>query len=293
MADRHEPPPPHIPRPLADPAHQERDTAHRARRLGRAAALSSAALTTVLALTSCGSSPAPGQDPGTTNPSAGSQQQQSDTGALKKPSKVLWMGDSIAVGEAQPLAAALKSSGIDLTSIASDGGGGAVGPTALPDADIASTLASVRPDLVAYQITTYDWGTPKEQQAYEKLIATTKAAGAHLVIVTTPPFEIGDFYAKNKADIQSAPQAAKAAVAAHPADASFLDAAALWGTDYKAPQAQRSADKTHSCQQGTAQFAQWFTTELAELAQFTPADPKGWANGAWTKSDVFAKLNCS
>ncbi|MFD4399787.1 hypothetical protein [Kitasatospora sp. NPDC058478] len=71
------------------------------------------------------------------------------------------MGDSIAVGQAQPLAAALKSTGIELTSIAADGGGAAVGPVAMSSGDVASRLASVRPDLVAYQITTYDWGSPQ------------------------------------------------------------------------------------------------------------------------------------
>ncbi|MFD7588623.1 SGNH/GDSL hydrolase family protein [Kitasatospora sp. NPDC059811] len=257
------------------------------RGLRRGAAFCAAALAAVLALTSCGSSPA--EDGGGPGPAkAGAE-------GLKKPSRILWMGDSIAVGQAQPLAAALKSTGIELTSIAADGGGAAVGPVAMSSGDVASRLASVRPELVAYQITTYDWGSPQEQQqAYEKLIGTVKAAGARLVIVTTPPFDTGDdFYAPHKADIESAPGAAKAAVAAHPGDAFFLDASALWGTDFKAPQAQRSNDRTHSCQQGTAKFAQWFTTEVGRLAGFSPADPKSWANGDWTKSDVFAQLNCA
>ncbi|MFF3002259.1 SGNH/GDSL hydrolase family protein [Kitasatospora sp. NPDC057940] len=257
------------------------------RGLRRGGVLCAAVLAAVLALTSCGSSPA--EDGGGPGPA------KAEAEGLKKPSRILWMGDSIAVGQAQPLAAALKSTGIELTSIAADGGGAAVGPVAMSSGDIASRLASVRPDLVAYQITTYDWGSPQvQQQAYEKLIGTVKAAGARLVIVTTPPFDTGDdFYAPHKADIESAPGAAKAAVAAHPGDAFFLDASALWGTDFKAPQAQRSNDRTHSCQQGTAKFAQWFTTEVGKLAGFSPADPKSWANGDWTRSDVFAQLNCA
>ncbi|MFJ7206570.1 SGNH/GDSL hydrolase family protein [Streptomyces sp. NPDC098789] len=268
----------------------------------RATALSAAALLGVLALTSCGNGSGSTDDAAATGADAARQDPSASapatgTGTLKKPAKLLWMGDSIAVGEALPVTAALKSSDIAVTSMASDGGGGVLGPTELSESTwkaLADQLKSVHPDTVAYQITTYDWGSPQEQrQGFEKLIATVKAAGAHLVLVTPPPFDTSGFYADHKADIDSAPGAAKAAVAAHPADASFLDASALWGTDATAPQAQRSSDKTHSCQQGTAKFAQWFSTELGRLAGFSPADPKGWANGEWTKSDVFAKLNCS
>ncbi|MFJ4596951.1 MULTISPECIES: SGNH/GDSL hydrolase family protein [unclassified Kitasatospora] len=276
----------------------DHDTHAVGRGLRRGGILCAAVLAGALALTSCGSSPAEdGGGPGPAKAGAGAERPSSVPGAggLKKPSRILWMGDSIAVGEALPLAAALKSTGIELTSVAADGGGAAVGPVAMSSGDVASRLASVRPELVAYQITTYDWGGPQaQQQAYEKLIDTVKAAGARLVIVTTPPFDTGDdFYAPHRADIESAPGAAKAAVAAHPGDAFFLDASALWGTDFKAPQAQRSNDRTHSCQQGTAKFAQWFTTEVGKLAGFSPADPKSWANGDWTKSDVFAQLNCA
>ncbi|MFD7033653.1 SGNH/GDSL hydrolase family protein [Streptomyces sp. NPDC059917] len=269
----------------------------------RATALCAAALLGALALTACGNGSgsttdaATGADAAQQDGSASAPATGTGTGTQKKPAKLLWMGDSIAVGEALPVTAALKSSGIAVTSMASDGGGGVLGPSELSASTwktLADQLKSQRPDTVAYQITTYDWGSPQEQrQGYEKLITTVKAAGAHLVLVTAPPFDTSGFYADHKADIASAPAAAKAAAAAHPADASFLDASALWGADATAPQAQRSADRTHSCQQGTAKFAQWFSTELGKLTGFSPADPKGWANGEWTKSDVFSKLNCS
>ncbi|MET3985745.1 SGNH/GDSL hydrolase family protein [Streptomyces sp. PvR034] len=271
----------------------------------RATAFCAAALLGALALTACGNGSGrtddatAGADTARQDPpaSAPATDTGTGTGTLKKPAKLLWMGDSIAVGEALPVTAALKSSGIAVTSMASDGGGGVLGPAELSGSTwktLADQLKSLRPDTVAYQITTYDWGSPQEQrQGYEKLIATVEAAGAHLVLVTAPPFDTSGFYADHKGDIASAPAAAKAAVAAHPTDASFLDASALWGTDATAPRAQRSSDKTHSCQQGTARFAQWFSTELGKLAGFSPAAPEGWANGAWTTSDVFAKLNCA
>lgn len=263
---------------------------------GRAIVLSAIALTTVLTLTSCGSttqdntSQASSDQGGQASASAGSEG--------RKPSKVLWMGDSVAVGEALPLAASLKASGIGFTSMAADGGGGVLGPKMITDStwkELDKRLAAEKPDAVAYQITTYDWGTAAEQQAaYEKLITTAKAAGARALIVSSPPFDVdSEFYAKKKADIASAPKAAQAAVAAHPDDASFLDASALWGTDYKGEKAQRASDKIHSCQQGSASFAQWFTGELGRMGNFKIADAKTWTDGDWTKSDVFSALNCA
>ncbi|MGP3691495.1 SGNH/GDSL hydrolase family protein [Streptomyces sp. IBSNAI002] len=215
-----------------------------------------------------------------------------------KPSQVLWMGDSVAKGEAPPLTAALKAAGVAVTSMASDGGGGVSGPAPLTEStwkELDKQLEAVRPQLVAYQITTYDWGTESEQkEAYEKLVTTVKAAGARLVLVTAPPFDVdSDFYAKSKDQIATAPKAARAAAEAHPGDAVFLDAADLWGSDFKDERAYRASDKIHSCQQGTARFAQWFTTELGKLTGFSPADAKGWTGGEWTKSDEYAKLNCS
>ncbi|MFF3214347.1 SGNH/GDSL hydrolase family protein [Streptomyces sp. NPDC002886] len=277
----------------SSPASEEA-TAFR-RSLGRAAILSAAALATTLTLTSCGNAP---QDSDAQTPAVQGGQVFSTGSQGKKPQKVLWMGDSVAVGEALPLEASLKASGIGFASMASEGGGGVLGPKPITDAtwqELAKKLSSEHPDTVAYQITTYDWGTAAEQQAaYEKLITTAKAAGARALIVSSPPFDVdSDFYAKSKAAIASAPKAAKAAVAAHFDDASFLDSVALWGTDYKAPKAQRASDKIHSCQQGTASFAQWFISELGELDGFKPADAKKWAAGEWTKSDVFSKLNCA
>ncbi|MFI6743119.1 SGNH hydrolase domain-containing protein [Nonomuraea sp. NPDC050451] len=231
---------------------------------------------------------------GTFTTSSGNATQQATTGV-----RVLWMGDSIAGAQAPALEAALKAGGVAFKNATSAGGGNVVAGdhevTAMGARDTWKTLkenlASFRPTVIAYQITTYDWGTARQQlSAYQKLSRTAKDAGAKLVLVTAPPFKIDEFFKPHENAIKSAPaMAAKAAEAAH---VRYLDASALWGGDYAAAKAQRAKDGIHSCQQGSAAFATWFAKQLGELAGFTPAAPGVWATGAWTGDERFAKLGC-
>ncbi|MFD1540820.1 SGNH/GDSL hydrolase family protein [Nonomuraea guangzhouensis] len=210
--------------------------------------------------------------------------------------RVLWMGDSIAGAQAPALEAALKAGGVAFRNATSDGGGNIVAGdnkvTAMTAADTWKTLkenlASYRPTVIAYQITTYDWGTARQQlAAYQKLSQAAKDAGARLVLVSAPPFKIDEFFKPHENAIKSAP--AMAAKAAH---AVYLDAAELWGNDHAAAKAQRAKDGIHSCQQGSAAFATWFVKRLGELGGFTPAAPSVWATGPWTGDERFAKLGC-
>jgi hypothetical protein len=213
--------------------------------------------------------------------------------------KVLWMGDSIAGAEAPALEAALEAGGVEFRNATSDGGGGVVAGDDKVTAMLATNtwktlkenLASFRPTVIAYQITTYDWGTPSQQlSAYQKLARTAKDAGARLVLVSAPPFRIDDFYKPHENAIRSAPaMAAKAAEAAH---MSYLDASKLWGSDYAAAKAQRAKDGIHSCQQGSAAFGTWFAKQLGEQVGFVPAAPTVWATGSWTGDDRFVELGC-
>ncbi|MFF4621575.1 SGNH/GDSL hydrolase family protein [Nonomuraea jabiensis] len=228
---------------------------------------------------------------GAATTSSGTGTQRAATGV-----RVLWMGDSIAGAQAPALEAALKAAGVAFKNAASDGGGNVVAGdhevTAMAARETWQTLqenlASFRPTVIVYQITTYDWGTPRQQlSAYRKLSRTAEDAGAELVLVSAPPFKIDDFYKPHENAIRSAP--AMAAKAAH---GRYLDASALWGSDYAAAKAQRAKDGIHSCQQGSAAFATWFAKQLGELAGFTPAAPAVWATGPWTGDDRFAKLGC-
>jgi hypothetical protein len=208
-------------------------------------------------------------------------------------STVLFLGDSVAAGEAVPLAVAFEASGVEFQSLASDGGGNVVGPaseerwTELPD-----QIASAKPTVVVYQLTTYDWGSEDEQRAaYGRLLTTVTDAGARLVFVTAPPIRPDDFYKPHMADLDRTPSVARAVAAASSGQASVLEASAVWGSTYqqvKDGKADRSADGIHTCPQGAARFTNWLLTELAKLFPgFTPAAPQSWANTGWSADNRF------
>ncbi|MEU5092831.1 SGNH/GDSL hydrolase family protein [Streptomyces sp. NPDC021356] len=262
------------------------------RRPAAVAAVLLAAVGAGAVLSGCGS-----HDDGTevkTAPSASASQPGMDK-------KVLWLGDSIAGVEAPPLGAALKASGAEFKNASSDGGGTVVegDKMSMPIAqqtwkDLRKDIASFHPDVIAYQITTYDWGTVQQQRAsYEKLAKTAHYAGADLVIVSAPPYKVDDFYKKYAAAIKSAPKAAAEVAEGSGGTVRFFDASALWGTDSTAAKAQRSSDGIHSCQQGSASFAKWFTAQLGTQYGFTPAAPDQWAKGSWVGEKRYAKLGCS
>ncbi|MFG3280582.1 SGNH hydrolase domain-containing protein [Streptomyces sp. NPDC048111] len=227
---------------------------------------------------------------------AGHQQEAGAGGA-----KVLWVGDSIAGAEAPALGAALKAGGVDFKDASSDGGGTVVDGgdeiTGKISADtwqqLTKNIGSFRPTVVAYQITTYDWGSQdKQRAAYEKLATTVKDAGAKLVLVSAPPITIDDFYKTHEPQMKTAPEAAEQAAKNSGGAAVFLDSAQLWGTDATAKKAQRSSDGIHNCQQGAAAFAKWFAAQLGKEAGFTPAGVDTWARGAWTGDARYANLKC-
>ncbi|MEU5974434.1 SGNH/GDSL hydrolase family protein [Streptomyces sp. NPDC047315] len=251
--------------------------------------------TSGLALTACGGADDIRTEGTTTAAVPGDQ---SSAGSEKKgtgPDKLLWMGDSIGEAQAPALGAALKAGGVEFKSVAAAGGGGVIGEMAAPTWEsLPKELASFKPDVVAYQITTFDWGTPQEQRtAYERLAKTVNDAGAELVMVSAPPFKVDDFYKPHAAAIGTAPKSAKSVADQRPDSVHFLDAAPLWGTDSAAAKAQRSKDGIHSCQQGSAAFAQWFGKELNALYSYAPAAADQWATGAWTAEKVYGKFGCS
>ncbi len=207
--------------------------------------------------------------------------------------KVLFLGDSIAVGEALPLAAAFKAGGAGFTSIAAEGGGNVVGPFSDENwKKLPEQITSAKPTVVVYQIATYDWGTQQEQQAaYEKLLSTTTGAGAKLVFVTMPPLKPDDFYQPHMADLERTPDVARAVAAGSGGKAVVLDAAEVWGSAYeqtKDGKADRSGDGIHTCPQGAARFTSWLLTGLAAVIPgFTPPAAESWANTGWSADKHF------
>lgn len=234
---------------------------------------------------------------------------QTPSRAASTGTKVLWVGDSIAGTEAPALRAALTASGVAFKDMSSDGGGTVVAGSekitkmiaANTWKQLAKNVDSFRPTVVAYQITTYDWGSESQQRtAYDKFVKSAVAAGAKAVFVPAPPVKTDGFYKKYAPQMRTAPRVAKEVAkefAKGVADNSggsavFLDASHLWGTDASAAKAQRSSDGIHNCQQGAAEFASWFTKQLGKREGFAPASVDAWANGSWTGDDRYGKLKC-
>jgi len=219
----------------------------------------------------------------------------SGTPTLAEPglSKVLFLGDSVAVGEALPLAAAVKASGTEFQSSAAEGGGNVVGPFSDKNwKKLPGQIASAKPAVVVYQLTTYDWGSRQEQQAaYDTLLTTVTEVGAKLVFVTVPPIKPDDFYRPHLADLHRAPAVARAVAAKSSGRATLLDASAVWGSTYQRVRdgkPDRSADGIHTCPQGAARFTNWLLAELAKIFPgFTPAAPRSWANTGWSANAHF------
>ena len=205
------------------------------------------------------------------------------------PTRVIWLGDSVAAGQALPLREALAAAGVEFQSMASDGGGTVVGPVSqelwrtLPD-----HLATARPSTVIYQITTYDWGSEQEQQAaYRRLATTVTDAGARLIFVTMPPIKPDDFYRPHMDDLHRAADAARTVGAG----TVVLGADEVWGSTYQQirnGKADRSSDGIHTCPQGAARFTSWLLTELTKLYPgFSPPAAATWANTGWSGDKRF------
>ncbi|GAA1356314.1 hypothetical protein GCM10009660_58440 [Catellatospora bangladeshensis] len=208
-------------------------------------------------------------------------------------SRVLFMGDSIAVGEALPVEAAMKAAGVAFKSIAADGGGGVVGPLAESTWEtLPGEIASFRPDVIVYQVTTYDWGTGQEQRAgYQRLTRAATDAGARLVLVTAPPIEPDDFYAPHVEELRRTSTSAKEVADGSGGHAVLLDSAAVWGSDYRRERdgkADRSTDGIHTCPHGAARFTAWLMDELAQrFSGVGRVDPDAWVDAGWAADDRF------
>ncbi|UFU05354.1 hypothetical protein [Ruania halotolerans] len=244
-----------------------------------------AGLIAALALTSCSSGLGGGSD------SEGGWT-ESSAAAESGVSPLLFLGDSVAAGQALPLSQAMAESGAYFINETSTGGGNVVGPDAASQwEDLPERLAEADGGTVVYQITSYDWGTPKEQeQAYQRLATAAADAGADLIVVSMPPIEPDEFYADHMDELATAAERA-ADVAADDEGVEFLDATEVWGEQYSREQdgqVHRSSDGIHTCPQGAAHFTSWLLEELAGLYPgFEPADADEWANAGWSSDETF------
>ncbi len=206
---------------------------------------------------------------------------------------MLFFGDSVAAGQSAPMTEAFAAAGVPFRSVAAEGGGNVVGPNAGTTwRELPGTLEETAPDVVVYQITTYDWGTEQQQKdAYNRLASTVTGAGATLVIVTMPPIRADDFYKPHMNDLNHARKAARSVASASRGRVHLLDAREVWGDEYQQRRdgkPDRSSDGIHTCPQGAARFTAWLLTGLATIEPgFTPPAAESWANTGWSADKRF------
>ncbi|MGJ7908685.1 SGNH/GDSL hydrolase family protein [Actinopolyspora sp. H202] len=209
--------------------------------------------------------------------------------------EVLWLGDSVAAQLAKPLTSAAKASELPFKSIAAAGGGNVSGREKLTQSTfqrLNKALDSYSPDVVTYQVSTYDWGTEKEQRAaYEKLLQTVADSGAKLAIVTMPPIKPDDFYKDHMDELDRTTRLVEEVAASSDGKAVVFDSTQVWGEEFQKKrdgELYRKSDGIHTCPQGAAQFTDWMLEKLAkQFGGFTPTKPESWADAGWSGDSEF------
>ncbi len=205
------------------------------------------------------------------------------TTLLAPTTRVLMMGDSLAFDEWPAVAAAMYAGKIAIVSYVSPGAG-------LLDTKYNSTefidkaVVDFQPDLVLYQGSLWDFGTPEQQRAaYERFADVVLAEGARLALITIPPLRDD----QHNDQLATLTGVMHDVAEQHPGQVMVLNSDAAWGPVFtqdvngdKVP--ERKPDGAHVCPSGAAMYAVWLQGELQRrFADFTPAPPAEWATGAW------------
>ena len=217
------------------------------------------------------------------------------TVALPELHRVLWLGDSIAFTTSPGLVAAMGAIGVEVF----DGSFPGVGMlnetgTAL-FAQISSRTTSQKPDLVIFQMSTWDepFGEDAIYNGLTRMRDLAKAVGAHLLLLPVPPLRADQDHDGFPNDAG----AAKRLAADDPADVSFISTTSLWGTTFEYDLdgdhiPERLGDGVHLCPSGSARFAIWLITQLeADYSNLSVADPSTWAVGDWTQDQRYDRVD--
>ncbi|HSB86403.1 MAG TPA: acyltransferase, partial [Ilumatobacteraceae bacterium] len=197
--------------------------------------------------------------------------------------RVIMTGDSLAFDEWPGVAAAMYASKIAIGSYVSPGAG--LLDTKYPSlAEIEKAITDFHPDLVLYQGSLWDFGTPEQQRAaYEQFTDFVLGTGARLGFITIPPLRAD----QHNDQLTPLTGLMNDIAASHPGKVFVLDSAGAWGPVFaldvngdKIP--ERKPDGAHVCPSGSAMYAIWLTGELQKrFAGFEPAPASVWATGAW------------
>ena len=209
--------------------------------------------------------------------------------------RVLWLGDSIAFTTAPGLVAAMGAIGIEVYDGSFPGVGMLNNTGDALFQQISSRTTTQRPDLVIYQMST--WDEPYGEDAiYDGLLRMrdlAKAVGAHLLLLPVPPLRADQDHDGFRNDAS----AAKRLAADDPTDVSFMSTSSLWGSTFEYDLdgdhiPERLGDGVHLCPSGSARFAIWLITQLeADYSNLSVADPNTWAVGDWTQDQRYDRVD--
>ncbi|HEX2783299.1 MAG TPA: hypothetical protein VHN36_06915, partial [Ilumatobacteraceae bacterium] len=197
--------------------------------------------------------------------------------------RILMAGDSIAFDEWPAVAAAMDASKITINSYVSPGAG-LLDTKYDSSTFIDKAVTDLHPDLVLYQGSLWDFGTPAEQRAaYDRFADAVLATGARLALITIPPLRAD----QATAQLATLTQVMHEVADQHPGEVFVLDSDRAWGPEFtqdvngdKVP--ERKPDGVHVCPSGAAMYAQWLMGELQQrFDSFVPAPPAEWATGQW------------
>lgn len=206
------------------------------------------------------------------------------TPLLPPTQRILMVGDSMAFDEWPAVASAMFAGGIAIGGYVSPGAG-LLDTKYDSTTDIDKMVIDFRPDLVLYQGSLWDAGTPEAQrEAYERFADFVVDQGARLGLITMLPL---------RADHQDPTQLGALTgimqdiADEHPGQVFVLNSDEVWGPVFiqdvngdKVP--ERKPDGVHVCPSGAAMFTIWLTSELQQrFADFAPPAPELWATGEW------------
>jgi peptidoglycan/LPS O-acetylase OafA/YrhL len=211
---------------------------------------------------------------------------------LAPTTRVLMVGDSMAFDEWPAVASAMFAGKIAIAGYVSPGAG-LLDTRYDSTTEIDKMVVDFKPDLVLYQGSLWDSGTPTAQRAaYERFADFVLDQGARLALITILPL---------RADHQDPGHLGALTGIMHeiaedrPGRVFVLDTDEVWGPEFvqdvngdKVP--ERKPDGVHVCPSGAAMFALWLTDQLQQrFAGFVPAPATEWVAGDWVNDPRYTE----
>ncbi len=207
------------------------------------------------------------------------------TEALLAPTtRVLLVGDSIAFDVWPAVAAAMLAGNISIGGYVSPGAG-LLDTLYDSSTEIGDKVVDFKPDLVLYQGSLWDTGTPGAQRvAYQQFTDMVLGQGSRLAFITIPPLRADH---QDPGHLGALTGIMHEIADEHPGQVIVLDSDEVWGPVFtqdvngdKVP--ERKPDGVHVCPSGAAMYAVWLTDQLQQrFADFVPAPLAQWATGDW------------